>query len=196
MTTTPDVANVFARSVEQFQARVRTVADDAWDRPTPCTDWDVRGLVNHVVGEQRWAVPLLEGRTIEQVGDALDGDLLGSVPQEEAATAAKGAVAAVGEPGALERTVHLSFGDTPATEYAWQLIADHVVHAWDLAVATGGDTALDGELVTATAQWYAEREELYRGAGAVADRVELAAGASEQDRLLAGFGRDPRWRLG
>lgn len=196
MTTTPDVANVFARSVEQFQARVRTVADDAWDRPTPCTDWDVRGLVNHVVGEQRWAVPLLEGRTIEQVGDTLDGDLLGSVPQEEATKAAKGAVAAVGEPGALERTVHLSFGDTPAKEYAWQLIADHVVHAWDLAVATGGDTALDRELVTATAQWYAEREELYRGAGAVADRVELAAGASEQDRLLAGFGRDPRWRLG
>ena len=52
----------------------------------------MRDLVNHVVGEQRWVVPLLEGRTVAEVGDALDGDLLGQAPQEAAASAAKAAV--------------------------------------------------------------------------------------------------------
>ncbi len=94
MEVKPDVATVFAHSVEEFQSRVREVGEDAWDRPTPCTDWDVRALVNHVVGEQRWVVPLLEGKTIAEVGDALDGDLLGSAPLEAADAAAKAAVSA------------------------------------------------------------------------------------------------------
>jgi uncharacterized protein (TIGR03086 family) len=188
-----DAATLFARAVEAFQARVRVVGDDAWGRPTPCSDWDVRALVNHVVGEQRWVVPLMDGRTIQDVGDAIDGDLLGSAPREAADTAAKDAVASMREPGALDRTVHLSFGDTGAAEYAWQLIADHVVHAWDLAVAVGADARLDHDLVAGVGQWWVGREELYRRAGLIADRVPVPAHASRQDRLLASFGRDPSW---
>lgn len=189
----PDAATVFAQSVEEFQARVRAVDPESWARPTPCADWDVRALVNHVVGEQRWVVPLTCGRTVAEVGDALDGDLLGSAPQEAADSAAKAAVAALGEPGALERTVHLSFGDFSGSDYAWQIAADHVVHSWDLAVAAGGDPDLDQDLVTRIAQWWEQWEDAYRGAGAVGDRVEVAADASAQDGLLASFGRDPRW---
>lgn len=193
MDVRPDVASVFAHSVEEFQSRVRAVGEDAWDRPTPCSDWDVRALVNHVVAEQRWAVPLLEGRTVEQVGDALDGDLLGPAPQEASDLAAKGAVAAFVEPGALERTVHLSFGDFTAADYAWQLVADHVVHGWDLAVAVGADSHLDHDLVVRCASWWERWEETYRSGGAVASRVPLGPHASRQDRLLAAFGRDPSW---
>ena len=47
---------------------------------TPCTEWDVRALVNHVLGEIRWAVPLFAGSTIAEVGDRFDGDLLGDDP--------------------------------------------------------------------------------------------------------------------
>ena len=189
----PDAATVFAQSVEEFQARVRAVVPEAWGRPTPCAEWDVRALVNHVVGEQRWVVPLMGGRTVAEVGDALDGDLLGSAPQETADAAAKEAVAALSEPGALERTVHLSFGDFSGADYAWQMAADHVVHSWDLAVAAGGDPDLDHELVTRMARWWEQWEDLYRGAGAVGSRVDVAADAPAQDSLLASFGRDPRW---
>ena len=77
MTKDHDVIELHARAVGGFLAIVAGVAPDAWGRPTPCVDWDVRTLVNHVVGEERWAVPLLEGRTIAEVGDSLDGDLLG-----------------------------------------------------------------------------------------------------------------------
>lgn len=196
MTKDHDVIELHARAVEEFLTRVDAVAPDAWGRPTPCTEWDVRTLVNHVVGEERWAVPLLEGRTIAEVGDSLDGDLLGADPRSAAERAGRAAVAAFATPGAADRTVHLSFGDTPASEYAWQLFTDHLVHGWDLAAATDGNTELDDDLVRACADWWAGREELYRGAGAVAERVDVPPGASPQDRLLASFGRDPAWSAG
>ena len=128
-----------------------------------------------------------------QQNDASLVCLLGAAPREAAEAAGKVAIASFGEPGAIERTVHLSFGDTPAEEYAWQLVADHVVHTWDLAAATGGETGLDAGLVAACATWWRSWEDTYRGAGAVADRVAVPPDAGPQDRLIASFGRDPRW---
>jgi uncharacterized protein (TIGR03086 family) len=194
MSSSPDIVAIHARSVEAFLDRVRAVPDDAWERATPCTDWNVRELVNHVVGEDRWTGPLVAGKTIADVGDSLDGDLLGADPKEAAQAAGKEAMVAFGEPGAAERTVHLSFGDTPASEYAWQLTADHLIHGWDLAVATGGNTHLDPEVVGPLAAWFKSREELYRGAGAIGERPEIGSDAVAADQLLAAFGRDPHWR--
>jgi len=153
----------------------------------------VRTLVNHLVYEDRWAVPLFQGATIDDVGDRFEGDLLGDDPRAAAAGATQEAYDAVSAPEAMARTVHLSFGDTPAEEYVHQLFADHVVHTWDLLAATGGDRTLDADLVAALAQWFASREEGYRQAGAVGPRVGLPDGASAQDRLIAAFGRDPAW---
>ena len=193
MSAEPEVVSLYTRAVDAFLAAVDQVPDGAWAAPTPCPDWDVRALVNHVVGEDRWVVPLLEGRTIAEVGDALDGDLLGAAPPESATTAGKAASAAFAEPGATERTVHLSFGDTPAEEYVRQLAADHLIHAWDLAVATGADPTMDEAAVRACADWFAGREHLYRQSGAIGPAAEVPPTASEQDRLLAAFGRNPAW---
>ena len=49
-----DLIDLYRRSLAQFADRVRQVRPDQWSAPTPCSDWDVRGLVNHVVGEERW----------------------------------------------------------------------------------------------------------------------------------------------
>jgi uncharacterized protein (TIGR03086 family) len=193
MSSSPEVVDLYARSVDEFLEAVSRVPDDAWAGPTPCTDWDVRALVNHVVGEDRWVVPLLDGRSIAEVGDTLDGDLLGAAPREAAVAAGKSASAAFAEPGATERTVHLSFGDFAGAEYAWQVLVDHVVHTWDLLAAIGADRSLDLGLVEASAGWWSGWEEGYRGAGAVGPRVEVPAGAPGQDLLLGSFGRDPAW---
>ena len=64
-----DVAELHRRTVETWTARVRAVAPDQWDGPTPCTDWNVRELVNHVVGEDAWTVPLMRGASMDEVGD-------------------------------------------------------------------------------------------------------------------------------
>jgi uncharacterized protein (TIGR03086 family) len=188
----PTVVELHTRAVEAFRALVHQIPAHAWASRTPCSDWDVRALVNHVVGEELWTVPLLEGQTIAEVGDRFDGDLLGLVAADVADGAAKGAVAAFEESGAAERTVALSIGATPASEYAMQLIADHAVHGWDLAVAIGAGAAIDGDILAVLTGWYADREDLYRGAGIVADRPPVPA-SSVQDELLVAFGRDPAW---
>jgi uncharacterized protein (TIGR03086 family) len=195
VTTGTGVVELHALAVEAFRSLVQSVPVESWSGPTPCADWDVRALVNHVANEELWTVPLLEGRTIAEVGDRFDGDLLGAEPALTVDTAAKAAVAAFEEPGAPDRTVHLSFGDTPASEYAMQLIADHVIHGWDLAAAIGSDTQIDEGLVAVLTGWYADRADLYRGAGLVAQPPAVAVG-SPQDQLLVAFGRDPSWSSG
>lgn len=177
-----------------FGERVGAVRPEQWGASTPCADWDVRTLVNHVVGEDRWTVPMFAGLTVDEVGDRFEGDLLGTEPDEVARRAARTAGAAAGEPGALDRTVHLSAGDTPAREYVQQLLAEHLVHGWDLAMAVGADPRQDPAPVRVCAVWFAERIGGYQDGGLVHDQVNLPDGASEQDRLLAAFGRDPAWR--
>lgn len=185
------LVDLYRDTVESFMQRVNAVRPDQWDTPTPCSDWNVRALVNHMVYEQRWSVPLLAGATLAEVGDRFEGDLLGDDPAGHAAQAGREARMAVSAPDAMQRTVHLSFGPTPATEYVHQLFADHLVHGWDLAVAIGADRTLDPEAVRECLDWFAEREDAYRGAGVIGPRVHLPADASAQERLLAGFGRDP-----
>jgi uncharacterized protein (TIGR03086 family) len=89
--------------------------------------------------------------------------------------------------------VHLSFGDTPAGEYLHQLLAEHLVHGWDLAVALGVEPTLDPEAVHECAQWFAQRMGMYQEGGLISAGVRVPADASEQDRLVAAFGRDPDW---
>lgn len=191
------VTDLHRRSVEQFMARLAPLAGaDAatWRAPTPCSGWDVRTLVNHIVNEDLWTVPLMEGATIEEVGDRFEGDLLGDDPLTAARSACEAAITAAASGVVAGRTVHLSFGDTPATEYAHQLAADHLIHGWDLAAAVGGDRDIDPELVEACAAWFAEREDLYRGAGVIGPRPELAETPGDPEaRLLVAFGRDPSW---
>ena len=186
-----DLNTLYHRTVEAWADRVNAVEPGQWGKATPCRDWTVRDLVNHVCGEDRWTPPLVAGRTIDDVGDSLDGDLLGDDPIGAALMAASEATLAVA--GTLPRggIVHLSQGDELIEEYVYQLAADHLVHGWDLAVATGGDKRLDPNLVTEVAAWFAEREELYRAAGAVGPRT--ASHGDPQGDLLAGFGRDPGW---
>ena len=188
-----DLVDLYRRSLYTFATRVGQVHPEQWSAPTPCADWDVRTLVNHVVGEQLWSAPLLEGATLDEVGDRFDGDLLGRDPAGAARASATEAAKALEAPDVLGRTVHLSFGDTPAAEYLSQLVADHLIHGWDLAVAIGADPTLDPETVTVVADWFAEREEIYREGGAIGPRVDLPPDAQPGDRLLAAFGRDPDW---
>lgn len=186
-----DLNTLYHRTVEAWADRVNAVGPDQWDHPTPCSAWSVRDLVNHVVGEDLWTVPLVEGKTIEEVGSSLDGDLLGEDPVTAALDAAKAATTVTAEKLPGGGTVQLSYGAEQLGEYIHQLAADHLVHAWDLAAATGGDTRLDSHLVTDVHAWFSEREEMYRSGGAIGPRGVSHGGA--QGELLAAFGRDSEW---
>ena len=186
-----DLNTLYHRSVECWAHRVNEVSDGQWDAPTPCREWNVRQLANHVAGEDLWTIPLLRGSTIEEVGDRFDGDVLGDTPIQACLDAARDAIGAVAEVLPTHGTVQLSYGEESMDEYVHQLAADHLVHSWDLAVATGGDAQLDTALVHEVAGWYADREDLIRGAGLVGPRC--ASHGDPQGELLAAYGRDPGW---
>lgn len=186
-----DLYTLYHRTVECWADRVNAVGPDRWGDPTPCTDWTVRDLVGHVVSEDLWTVPLMQGQTIAEVGDRFAGDVLGEDPVATALDAAKQAVSVVGDRLPAGEKVHLSYGDEEPAEYVRQLAADHLIHSWDLAAATGGNTHLEPQLVTEVAAWFTGREDMMRSFGVIAPRGELTGDA--QTDLLARFGRDGDW---
>lgn len=184
-----DLIESFKRSVAEFDKRVQQVAPDQWTNDTPCSDWNVRALVNHLVYEDRWVPDMLAERTVQEVGDRYDGDLLGDDPIKAWNEASREAVASVSEEGVLQRTVHASFGDITADEYLRQVLNDHVVHAWDLARGIGADDRLDPELVDVCYEYAKPIEDSLKSSGAYGDKVEAPPDADTQTKLLAVMGR-------
>ena len=186
------LVELHGRCGRRFAALVAGVGPEQWHDGTPCSEWDVRTLVHHLLYEQRWVPPLLEGLTIEQVGRQFEGDLLAgdaSAWPGLLASAIEQAHAAVAQPEALDRTVHLSFGDTSGQEYVMQLTADLAIHAWDLARATWQDEALDPDVVALMLPWAEANADLLAASGMFGSRIGTGPGAPDNVRLLGLLGR-------
>lgn len=185
-----DLLPAHRSAMREFDSRVRQVEPAQWDNPTPCTRWTVRDLVNHLVGEQLWAPWLLDGATLDQVGDRFGGDQLGSDPVTawaEAGAAARAAWDAVGATG----QVHVTGGTIPTEDYGWQMTLDLTVHAWDLARGIGADEELPSDLVGAVHDVFAPQVQSLQG-GALFDPPQpVGDDAGTQNRLLAMLGRKP-----
>jgi uncharacterized protein (TIGR03086 family) len=184
-----DVRDLFVKASKRYEEAVHQIRDDQWHLPTPCTEWDVRALMQHLVNEQLWVRPLLEGKTIAEVGDRFDGDNLGDDPikaWDEAAADARAAAEALKD---LEQTTHLSFGDFPAQEYLDQMVFDLHIHGWDLRTGIGADTSMDGELTSYLMPWAEVAMKAYQQVGATAAPPPIPEGASDQTKILALSGR-------
>lgn len=188
---TSDVLDLYRRALGEFGARVHAVAPDQWGCPTPCKDWEVRNLVNHLVAEQLWVPPLLAGKRVADLGPGFAaGDVLGPDPAAAWDAASAAAAAAFAEPGALERTVHLSYADRPGEEYAREMMFDLVVHSWDLARGISGDEVLDPALVEAVYSAIEPDTDL-ASTGLFDEPVPVPAEADDQTKLIAFTGRRP-----
>lgn len=176
-----------------FDRAVHRIAGD-WAAPTPCEDWTVRDLLNHLVAEQLWVPHLLRGETLAQVGTRYDGDMLGEKPVAAWESAAPAARAAWTEPSATTRRVHVSYGTVDAPEYGWQMTMDLAVHGWDLASALGVPAEIPEDLATQLYVEFEDQVQRWSGTGLFARPVAVGAHATPADRLVALFGRDPGWR--
>jgi uncharacterized protein (TIGR03086 family) len=183
-----DITMLHRRALDATGAIVAGIRPDQWDAPTPCEGWDVRALANHVVSGNLWAAELAAGRTIEDVGDRLDGDVLGDDPVKAFEASAGAAAAAFEAPGALDAPCAVSYGPVPGSVYAGHRFADVLIHGWDLAAATGQDTRLDPALVDACWEVLTPQLEALQSSGAFGTARD-PAGSSPQERLLAALGR-------
>ena len=187
--TNTTTGELYVRAMAATQRIIGAVPADRWHDSTPCTDWDAKQVANHIIGENLWAAELFQGKTIEQVGSALDGDLAGDDPASAYGRSVAVAQDAVEAPGAMQSTCHLSFGDYSGADYAAQLFMDALIHGWDIAKGTGGNTRLDPELVEACQPIAQELTRQFRQAGVFGEDLPVHADADPQTRLLALLGR-------
>lgn len=183
------LAELHAQALDVTGRIVTGIPAGRWHAATPCAGWDAHALLNHVVSGNLWAAELAAGTTIESVGGRLDGDVLGPDPARSYATSAEAAAAAFLRPGALDAPCAVSYGPVPGSVYAGHRFLDVFIHGWDLATATGQDTALDPDLMEACRQIIEPQLELFRAAGALAAELPVPPDATPQTRFLAILGR-------
>lgn len=184
-----ELPEAHARALDTTRAFVEGIEPDTWGRSSVCDAWDVRGLLNHVVSGNWWVAPLVEGRSIAEVGDRYDGDVLGDDPVDAYARSAASAAAAFRAPGAMTDPVAVSYGPVPGEIYCGHRLLDVLVHGWDLAASTGQPTDLDPELVDVAFEVLEPQLEPLLASGMFGSRRDVAPDAPPQVRLLAVLGR-------
>jgi uncharacterized protein (TIGR03086 family) len=188
-----DLHNEMAAAAAEDARIVSRAASRPLDAPTPCTDWDLRTLLNHTI---LWTAYSAERRARDEpLPEELTSTDFTAQPDYAQAYAAQldRAVAAWSEPGAWTAELNVMGTPTKSADVGALLVAEMVLHGWDIARATGQDYHCAGPLLAATAQTVDDNAELFRQYQGFAPPVPLPAGASEFDRLLATSGRDPAW---
>jgi uncharacterized protein (TIGR03086 family) len=174
---------------DEFARLLRLVGPGDWRRPTPCSEWDVRALVNHVVGANVRFRLLLHGAPTEQVEAMRSVDHLGDDALASCIATADRVVACFREDGALELIAHHATGDRTGRELLSMRILDAAIHGWDLAWAIGADESLDDDVVAFLLAYTADLDlGPQQRAFALADAY-VPCNASPQDQLLHRLGR-------
>jgi len=192
--------DVFVLADTTLKGVVDQIQDDQWSMRMPPGfstmgapgSLTLREVINQHAYDDAWVPDMLAGRTMPEVGaDAHRGDLLGVDPKGAFAALVERACAAAAELDDLDRVVHCSFGDFPAREYLWQVNGFRGIRAHDIAAVIGVGTELPPELVRGLWDEIEPHAEEWRSIGVFGPRVEVADGATLQDRLLGLTGRQP-----
>src|SRR4051794_22055911 len=175
-------------ALDATRAVVAGIGAGQWSQPTPCDDWDVRALLNHVVAGNWWASRLAAGETIPDVGDAYDGDVLGTAPVDAYDASATAAAHAFEAPGALDAPCAVSYGPVPGSVYAGHRFVDVLIHGWDLSTATGQPSPVTPQLAEVCWGVIEPQLDLLRSSGMFGSDQAVPAGADPVTRVLLSVG--------
>jgi len=165
-------------------------AEGTLDAETPCDEWTVRRLIDHLLaGLAMFTAGPSGGTFAPPTGPP--PQLVGDDPIAQYEDARQATIAAYSEPGVLDGTIKGFGGDGPAAQVLGIAFCDQLIHGWDLATGTGQDATMPGDL--AAAAWKmldgrmsdAARGHNYKPA------VPVAGDATTQEKLLAYTGRTP-----
>jgi uncharacterized protein (TIGR03086 family) len=173
---------------------VGNVPEGSLNAPTPCPDWDLRTLLNHII---LWTSYSAERRAHgESVAEDLMNKDFTADPgfREDYARQIGRAVKAWEDPKAWEGELGVMGDATPAADVGAMLVMEMALHGWDVARATGQEYHADEATAQALLQTVEAQAELFRKYQGFADAIEAGAGASTFERALSLSGRDPRWK--
>ena len=172
---------------DQLTARIETVPADAWDNPSPCEGWVARDVVRHLAD---WMPALYLGSIGLPVPD---GPSVEIDPVGTWAAADKAIQSVLDDPELSQRMTQSPAGAMTVEQLIeFTGLMDLLIHAWDLARATGQDESLDADEVHYFLSGIEPgHEEAMVASGHYKPSVRLPADADEQSRLLAFTGRQP-----
>lgn len=164
---------------------VASLDGDRLDAPTPCADFDVRQVLEHMVGGATAFAAAFRGEASSSPPADATGDVLGGF-----GPAMANLQDAMRSPGALDRTIAAPFGEVPGETFARFVALDGLVHGWDIATATGQSYDPPADVVAEVDAFarIAIGEEM-RDGDTFAAPAEAPAGASPIVRLVAFTGR-------
>jgi uncharacterized protein (TIGR03086 family) len=169
-----DLVEQHRRACDGFTRAVASAAG-SWSAPSPCSEWDARGVLEHVIGFQdKMLLEPLGAKPSRPKDD----------PAARWAVTVEALFAALDKPDALDEKMSSMLG---------VLTTDVLVHTWDLAKATGNDVDLDPELCEIGYERAQQNLDKFAMSEMFASPVEVRDDASIQDKLLGVFGRDPAW---
>jgi hypothetical protein len=151
---------------------------------------NIKQAVQYHTYDDAWVPDMLDGKTIDEVGSTYDHLL--SDPNiissyEKYNTLASEAVAAFND---LDKVMHLSYGDYPASEYLLHVVSFRAFRSYDIAKLIGTDTKMDSDLVEALTEHFSPVIEDYRQMGVFRPALIVSVDATPQEKLLALVGRD------
>ncbi|MEU6736812.1 TIGR03086 family metal-binding protein [Streptomyces physcomitrii] len=190
------IADYLAAAADHCVRVVHGIADEDLGRPTPCPDYDVRRLTDHLI-QMSEQFQLLARKEDSDFGTTPGNAGVRPDWREHFARECEGLVAAWAEPGAEEGTTGSL--EMPAATVGRMALLDLAVHGWDLARATEQGYVPDpGGLgvVRELRETMAAIGPTGRSMGAFGPAVQAPANATEWDELLAETGRDPHWSRG
>jgi uncharacterized protein (TIGR03086 family) len=167
--------------------KVKGVGAADLSKPTPCSEFDTRALLNHMIGGLGMLSTAAEGRPAAMP----EGDQFGSDPAAVYDQRRGALITALHGEGVLDRNWQMPFGTLPGAMMAGIAFMEHLTHGWDIAKATGQDTTLPGDLAAECLELVTPMEAMLRSPGVCGPAVSIGDDASLQDRLIAFMGRQP-----
>jgi uncharacterized protein (TIGR03086 family) len=188
-----DQTAMMGKVLDETNRVVGGIEPSQLDNPSPCDEWTVRDVLNHVTsGATMFAVCVREGSiSDEQLGELMVGDSLGTDYKGSFRAASTAAMDAFAEPGAAEKMVKLPFGEMPAGMAINIAIFDVATHTWDLAKGTGQTMQLDPEVLATAYELAQAMIPDMRAGGMVGEEVVVSVDAPMEDRLAGLAGRTP-----
>jgi uncharacterized protein (TIGR03086 family) len=165
-----------------LSARVAAVPPEAWNNPSPCEEWTAHQIMEHVIGNARWAVDTLNG--VEHVTRSVQ-DVAG-----EWANARAGVEEVLADPSRAGTEIAGPMGPMPFDVLIGRFAClDILIHTWDLARATGGDENIDAEAAAHALEGLRPMDAMIRRPGLFGPKVEPPPGADPVIQLMAFCGR-------
>jgi uncharacterized protein (TIGR03086 family) len=167
---------------------VHNVKPDQLSDRTPCSEFDVKALLNHLLGGMGMLTTAAQGGKAEPPQGDLVGD--GSDIGDRYDAARTKLLDAISDPAVFDATWKMPFGDLPGKMMAGIAFMEHVTHAWDVRKATGQDTELPADIVAETTSVVTPMDAMLRMPGVCGPAIETDS-SSATDKLMAFLGRQP-----